>query len=119
MTLPVAEGHESTLTSNLWEAAILKVKKHLPSELTDVGSSDVDTATQLQLICQVALNRQEEEQKRQWRIQTKKGKTVVLRDLWGNVLGWAKKFQAVGDVAIQADAGYASLPWVHTPMRHL
>lgn len=106
------EDNDPGSRSDLWQVAIATARKNLPTDLRDLGSGQNDTTAILHAISQAALDRQEEAQKKQWKIQTKTGKTILVRDLWGNVLGWVKKFQAIGDVAIQADAGYASLPWV-------
>ncbi|KAL8719333.1 MAG: hypothetical protein Q9225_003654 [Loekoesia sp. 1 TL-2023] len=101
-------GHDedqSSSKTNLWRAAILATHNDLPPELKDFGTGNVDTITELQSICQIALDRKAEARKKEWRIHTNTGKTVVLRDLWGKVLGWVKRFQTIGDIAIQADAG--------------
>ncbi|KAL9594696.1 MAG: hypothetical protein Q9219_006896 [cf. Caloplaca sp. 3 TL-2023] len=111
MTDLVSDETQTNSRDKLWNVAVSKLHAQLPTDLKELGATNADTTTELQSICQVAVDRQAEAQKKQWKFRTKTGKTVVLRDLWGNVLGWAKRFQAVGDVAIQADAGYASLPW--------
>lgn len=106
------EDNDPASKSNLWQVAVSTSNKNLPADLRDLGSDQNDTTAILQAISQAALDRQEEAKKKQWKVQTKTGKTLWVRDLWGDVLGWVKKFQTIGDVAIQADAGYASLPWV-------
>ncbi|KAI4121726.1 MAG: hypothetical protein LQ338_006194, partial [Usnochroma carphineum] len=104
------EDNSKSKTSS-WEAAVLAAQNDLPPDLQDLRSSEEDFAAILRSLSQAAVNRQAEAQKKRLKIPTKAGKVIVVRDAWGKVLGWIKRFQAVGDVAIQADAGYASLPW--------
>ncbi|KAK4694419.1 hypothetical protein P7C71_g3166, partial [Lecanoromycetidae sp. Uapishka_2] len=39
------------------------------------------------------------------------GSTYTYRQVFDNVANWANKFQRVGDLVVQADPGYATLPW--------
>ena len=37
--------------------------------------------------------------------------THTYRQVYGNIANYAQKFQSVGDLLVQADPGYATLPW--------
>ena len=39
------------------------------------------------------------------------GKNLILRDVFGKIVGWIQKFKEIGDVAVQYDPVHASLPW--------
>ena len=39
----------------------------------------------------------------------------TFRKVYGKIAHWAKEFQFIGDIAVQADPGYATLPWVKNP----
>ena len=42
---------------------------------------------------------------------TNHGKEIIIRDQLEKVVVWVEKFKAVGNTAIQYDAGHAALPW--------
>ncbi|KAL8779404.1 MAG: hypothetical protein Q9213_006954 [Squamulea squamosa] len=111
MTHSMQEETTAKSKTNLWESAILTAQNDLPPDLRDLLTSTEDTTAILNSISQAAQARQAEAQKNQLKIPIKSRKTIVVRDVWGKVLGWVKRFQTIGDIAIQADAGYASLPW--------
>lgn len=48
---------------------------------------------------------------KQWKYTRRNGDTVVIRDSLNKVVEWIKRFQEVGDVAIQYDPAHAALPW--------
>ncbi|KAL8929566.1 MAG: hypothetical protein Q9208_001235 [Pyrenodesmia sp. 3 TL-2023] len=95
------ENNHPAPRSNLWQVAVSTAHQNLPADLRDLGSDQNDTTAILHAISQAALDRQEEAKKKQWKIQTKTGKTLLVRDLWGDVLGWVKKFQAIGDALVR------------------
>ena len=48
---------------------------------------------------------------RRWRFRRKNGEHVVLRDVLQKMVMWIRKFQEVGDMAVQYDPVHAALPW--------
>ena len=99
---------ESKVGADLWQEAIAKVKPKLPD---DVKPESKDRASTLQVILEEAISRRDETQKSQRKLHRNSGRDVTYRELYGNIITWVQKFQIIGDIAIQADAGYASLPW--------
>ena len=99
----------SLSVGRLWQQAVAEV------DLKPVKHLHLDTSDTLGLlngIYQEAQDRmaQKESSRKTWRLRG--GREFTFREIWGKVLGWVQKFQTIGDIAIQADAGYASLPWV-------
>lgn len=39
------------------------------------------------------------------------GKTVTFRHMYDKIVGYAQNFEVLGDLFVQADPGYAALPW--------
>ena len=39
------------------------------------------------------------------------GKTVTFRHIYDKIVGYAQNFEVLGDLFVQADPGYAALPW--------
>ncbi len=101
-----------TTEASLWQEAVAKVSWKLPQGL-ELNTSD--TSTTLNLLYQEANERKDNVEKshRRWRL--KSGAEVTVRDIWGNIMIWVKRFQIIGDIAIQYDPGHASLPWVLSP----
>ena len=48
---------------------------------------------------------------RRWRFRRRSGEYVVLRDVLEKMVTWVRKFQEVGDTAVQYDPVHAALPW--------
>lgn len=92
---------------DLWQEAVRRAKLTLPSEQV---ISDSDRASTLQIIYEEATRRQGEKSHRT--IRKSNGKNVSYREIYGKIISSIMKFQLIGDIAIQADAGYAGLPWV-------
>lgn len=101
---------EPNTQADLWQEAIAeaKLKVELPSDMVFDSSNRAST---LQKILQEASKRCNDIQisRRTFR---KGGKDVTYREVYGKIIRWVEKFQIIGDIAVQADAGYASLPWV-------
>jgi hypothetical protein len=49
--------------------------------------------------------------KKKWRYTRQAGETVIVSDLFGQVIGWIDLFKQVGDCAVQYDPVHAALPW--------
>lgn len=47
---------------------------------------------------------------KQWKIK-KRGESVPLRALFGNIIKWINKFKEVGDTLVQYDPTHAAIPW--------
>ena len=107
--LPTCSLMGSDTKGELWRQAAAEVGWKSPPGL------DLDTSSTLGLLDglrQEALLRMDQAKAGQRTLRLRSGKEVTFRDMWGKVLVWVKRFQMIGDIAIQADAGYASLPWV-------
>lgn len=102
----------SQLEGELWRQAAAEIDWKPPPNL-HLNTSD--TLGLLDSLYWEAHERmiQEENNRRKWRLRG--GKEISFRGIWSKVLEWVKKFQTIGDIAVQADAGYASLPWVLSP----
>lgn len=94
--------------ADLWQEAIVKSR---PILQLDIDLDVTDRASTLQAIFEEAVNRRDETQKSQRKFRRKSGRDVTYREVYGNIVACVQKFQTIGDIAIQADAGYASLPW--------
>ena len=109
---PPSYSAVSTTEGGLWHEAAASIQWKRPNGL-DINTSN--TADLLNSLHEEALQRTNIVQVKQHKWRRRNGKEVTFRDIWGRVLEWVKKFQPIGDIAIQADAGYASLPWVIRP----
>lgn len=97
---------------DLWQKAIRGAKLQLPQGL-DLDTTD--RSSTLHAIANLAEERRTESEGSKKTLNFRNGKQVAIRDIWGSFIHWVQKFQTIGDIAIQADAGYASLPWVWRP----
>lgn len=93
--------------ADLWQEAVRRARLTLPSEQ---GIVESDRASTLKVIYEEATKRQGEKSRKT--IRRSNGRNVSYREIYGKIITWVKKFQMIGDIAVQADAGYASLPWV-------
>ena len=98
----------SVARPNLWDVALSKLpeqeQKELRSGLNARGNFEINalTTTVSQLQRQVLSER--------W--QVKLGpKELDFRPVLDNIVSWAKKFIAIGDIAVQYDPAHAALPW--------
>ena len=71
----------------------------------------VDKRHVLDQVLVLAQERQNEVTLKQWKITRRNGRVVYLREIYETVVKCVAKFRDVVDVACQADAGHASLPW--------
>lgn len=92
---------------DLWQEAVRRARLTIPSEQ---GIVESDRASTLQVIYEEATKRQGEKSHKT--IRRSNGRNVSYREIYGKIITWVKKLQMIGDIAVQADAGYASLPWV-------
>lgn len=109
---PLPQGKSAT---SLWQDAIEEVKPQLQKCLPDLQDDLSDRSQVVSSVCNATYDRQMESSASQKTLTLRNGKKKPLRDIYGHIVSFVKRFQAIGDIAIQADAGYASLPWV----RHL
>ena len=101
-------------SSNLWQKAL--------DRLDDDIKSSVDLSNPSRLNIVAAVHKIAEEKKqiclaKRWKYKNSKGKEIIIRDLLEKDIVWLDTFKAIGDVAMQHDAGHAALPWV--PVRFL
>ena len=62
-------------------------------------------------ILSLAQERKNEVTLKQWKITRRNGRVVNIREIYENIVKCVAKFRDVVDIACQADAGHASLPW--------
>ena len=110
-TFPDATNPVNNLWQKAWQQAEAKIRKNLKDHLPDLDKSIARPATALEEVLSQAQLKQREYEHKKWTMVSKDGKEVEFRKMYGVVVGYVKKFQIVGDIAIQADAGYASIPW--------
>lgn len=72
---------------------------------------DLDKRHVLDQVLSLAQERKNEVTLKQWKITKHNGRVVYLREIYENIVKCVAKFRDVVDVACQADAGHASLPW--------
>lgn len=95
---------------SLWEKAWNQTKAELgwyPPEEWHIGSSDI--STEVANVHREASRRAKETRNEERHVGESK---YTYRQVYDNVVNWATKFQNVGDIVVQADPGYAALPWV-------
>ncbi|MCJ1279590.1 hypothetical protein MMC21_007414 [Puttea exsequens] len=100
--------HGAEAVPNVWKQAVEKIIANLPKDM-NVDASNASSV--LHSVTDEAELRMNESQGRQWKVRKRNGTEVSLRDMYGVIVACVRKFQIVGDIAVQADAGYASIPW--------
>lgn len=105
---PKPTVQRSDFVTSLWETAVANTQKRMPAELTNLKAPDI-----LRIVRTEAEARGKDSEAKQWKIKLpgKDGHEIKLRDVYDNIISCATRFREVGDLAIQADPGYAALPW--------
>lgn len=99
--------------SGLWETAWQQVKQDIkwaPPAEWDFDSTR--TSDQVNIIHLEAQARARESEDTQASFTTWSGKQHTYREVYDNVAKYADGFKALGDLIVQADPGYATIPWV-------
>ena len=107
---PPVESESGLSTRDLWQEALQKLPVNTQRKLKSMGLSDLKSASmrsEIDDLVNVAKGKQEECEKRFWRIHTD-GDDIVLRDYATRIVGW---LQQTGDIVIQFAPPQASLPW--------
>ena len=100
--------------SKLWQKALDRLDDDVKSNL------DLSNPSRLDIVAAVHKIGEEKKQiclAKRWKFKNSKGEEIIVRDLLEKVIIWLDAFKAVGDVAMQYDAGHAALPWA--PIRFL
>lgn len=91
----------------LWEKAVDRLcdddKQHINTLSTDkrgVLEDVIKVVEEKRKLCTL----------KQWKVK-KRGESVPLRDLFGNIIKWIIKFKEVGDTLVQYDPTHAAIPW--------
>ena len=96
-------------STSLWANAFARVQQDTgwqpPSEWS---SEKLNLADQVKAVRQEAQDRADEAKFSERRIA---GGSHTYRQVYDSVAKYAKEFQAVGDIVVQADPGYSALPW--------
>lgn len=91
----------------LWEKAL----DHLCDEdKHHIDTLNTDKKEVLEDIIKVVEDKKKLCTLKQWRIK-RRGDSVYLRDLFGNIIKWINKFKEVGDTLVQYDPTHAAIPW--------
>ena len=99
----------------LWQTAWEQVKKDTgwkPPPEWDLSAMNVHN--EVEKVHRVAEDRAKETREKEAKLPGSQHTTY--RHVYKNVAKWAKKFQFVGDIVVQADPGYSTLPWVISPI---
>lgn len=103
---------DQKLESNLWQEAMEKVK-YIPPAKWQIDTSDSKKV--VENIQQEAQARAKESNENHSGFHLTGGKKITYRKVWDKIVSYSKDFQVVGNILIQADPGYAALPWVCSP----
>lgn len=105
---------DQKLEFNLWQEAMGKVKlKWIPPAEWQIDTSDSKKV--VENIQQEAQARAKKSEENHSGFHLTGGKEITYRKMWDKIVSYSKEFQVVGDILIQADPGYAALPWVCSP----
>jgi hypothetical protein len=93
---------------DLWQAAINKLDDDLKRIIRTASQNRLDvlknTLSFVEQQKEISLNKR-------LSCKGRHGEKIILRDVFEKVIRWIVKFKEVGDIAVQADAGAASLVW--------
>ncbi|KAL8657729.1 MAG: hypothetical protein Q9226_001628 [Calogaya cf. arnoldii] len=98
----------STAPVSLWDRAV--------NSLTDedkqsIDFSRTDKPSILTDVLQAAESKKQLCMQKRWKYKKKNGDVIIIRDLCEKAIKWVHKFKEIGDIAVQYDPSYASLPW--------
>lgn len=111
--LGLLKGQDSN--SNLWEEAWQQVKQNIKWDPPAEWNYSEVTTEQVKIIQKEAQSRAQNSEKSQRYFTTWSGKQHTYREVFDNVAKYANAFLSLGDLVVQADPTYATLPWVSTP----
>lgn len=94
----------------LWEELAAENNGHTLFD-ANAFSIPADERHILDQVLELAKQRQHEVASKQWKFTRRSGKVVYIRDIYEHVATCVDKIKTVVDIATQADAGAASLPW--------
>ncbi|KAI5804246.1 hypothetical protein DFH27DRAFT_524663 [Peziza echinospora] len=97
-----------TKARDLWDLAVSRISDKHKAHI-DFARSDRNAILQ-DVLCIAEAKRQECLKKR-WKLWSRKGEPLFVRDVLEKIVGWIDIFKAVGDTAAQYDPTHASLPW--------
>lgn len=107
---PSAPAPSESPERDLWQEALQELPAVVQKKLKDMGLHDLKSASmrsEIDGIVNLAKTRQEECEKRFWKVNMN-GNEIVVRDYATKIVGW---LQQTGDIAVQFAPPQASLPW--------
>jgi hypothetical protein len=93
-----------------WDEALHSLTEEDRAPFQNVETLGKSQRQLLDDVLQATLEKKEECIKKRWKITVRK-RTIILHDLLGKMSSCTSTLIAVGDTAMQADAGHAALPW--------
>lgn len=107
LKVPSKPKASQMISTDLWQNALAGLDKELRSSL------DFSKASKHEILRKTLQTAEEKKQlclSKRWKFE-RRGKEIVLRDVFEKIIKWVERFKAVGDVAVQYDPGHASLAW--------
>ncbi|KAG4410527.1 hypothetical protein IFR04_016339, partial [Cadophora malorum] len=95
---------------DLWGKA-LQTLKPADQIIIRETSTSTDRLQALQDVLVLARESERTSQEKQWKWKNRKGKFIVIRDVFGKMITWIEKIKGIGDTIMQYDPGHAALPW--------
>ena len=68
-------------------------------------------------VCDAAVSLERDSEQNQRKIHRKNEKDIYFLEVYGKIVRGVKLFQKLGDFIVQADPGYAALPWLQHILR--
>lgn len=111
---------DETADSDLWRKALKTVQAEFKwnNFLNEIHADDEKTLDCVNSIQSEALERANSTKNNERSFHLPGGRTYTYRQIYENVATYANKFQVVGDLLVQADPGYATVPWVRSIDMH-
>lgn len=98
----------SRFSVDLWEQAITKLS---PDKRSFLQITVTDRRKVLQEVLGMVQGAEQTCQQKRWKRKNRKGKLVILRDVFAKMVVWIEKFKSIGDSIVQYDPSHAALPW--------
>ena len=96
-------------TKNLWETAFDQLKQEDVETLEPLALGLQREAT-VATVKSTLESMLAEKKKKAWKFKFN-GKEIIITEVVYKILEWVDKYKMIGDIAVQYEAGHASLPW--------
>jgi hypothetical protein len=95
-------------SNDLWAEAATQLCEQ---DKLSINFSRTDRLNILEELYTEAERCKQKSHEKRWKFTRNNGEIVIIRDVFGKLVRWIDVFKQIGDVAVQYDAGHASLPW--------